>query len=74
MSGSGNPASSSPLATSSGGKVIGTVSTLLRTPASPAVTQNEVPPRIETTFGRRIGIQSKRNFAGSRRTMPRSGM
>jgi hypothetical protein len=61
------------LGTSSGGNVTGTVRTLLRTPAWPAVTQNDVPPRVENTFGRAIGIQSKRNFGGWRRTMPRSG-
>jgi len=42
--------------TSSGGKVTGTVRMLDRTPASPAVTQNEVPPRVEVIFGREIGV------------------
>ena len=39
--------SSSPFGTSSGGNVTGTVSMLERTPARPAVTQNDVPPRID---------------------------
>ncbi len=55
MSGKGRPASISPLGTSSGGNVTGTVSTLERTPALPAVTQNDVPPRIEVIFGRDTG-------------------
>ena len=33
----------------------GTVRMLERTPAWPAVTQNEVPPRIENSFGLAIG-------------------
>jgi len=51
MSGSGSPESSSPFSTSSGGKVTGTVSMSDRTPALPAVTQKDVPPRVETIFG-----------------------
>ena len=34
----------------------GTVSRLDRTPAWPAVTQNDVPPRIEVIFGFEIGM------------------
>ena len=41
--------------TSSGGKVTGTVSMLERTPALPAVTQNEVPPRIDCDLRPRTG-------------------
>ena len=55
MSGSGSPASSSPLGTSSGGKVIGTVRTLERTPSRPARTQNDVPPRRVVSVGPAIG-------------------
>ena len=44
-----------PLATSSGGNVTGTVSMSERTPSLPAVTQNEVPPRIEVSFGFETG-------------------
>ena len=55
MSGSGSPDSSSPFGTSSGGNVTGTVSMLERTPATPAVTQNDVPPRIDWTTGLEIG-------------------
>ena len=56
MSGSGRPDSSSPFGTSSGGKVTGTVSMLERTPALPAVTQNDVPPRIDFTTGFETGM------------------
>ena len=56
MSGSGRPDSSSPFGTSSGGNVTGTVRMLERTPASPAVTQNEVPPRVEMIFGFDVGM------------------
>ncbi len=55
MSGSGRPESSSPFGTSSGGKVTGTVRMLERTPARPAVTQKDVPPRVLVIFGREIG-------------------
>ena len=51
----------------------GTVSMLERTPALPAVTQNEVPPRIDLMFGFEIGMKLKMNRGGSRVTMPRSG-
>ena len=74
MSGSGSPDSNSPFGTSSGGNVTGTVSTLDRTPPAPAVTQNEVPPRIEVSFGFEIGKYLRMNCAGSRCTIPRSGM
>ena len=73
MSGSGRPESISPLGTFSGGYVTGTVRIDERTPAAPAVTQNDVPPRIDSIFGRWRGIQSNRNFAGVRFTIPRSG-
>ena len=56
MSGSGSPASSSPFGTSSGGNVTGTVRMLERTPAFPAVTQNDVPPRIDRIFGFDVGM------------------
>ena len=55
MSGSGNPESSSPSGTSSGGNVTGTVRMSDRTPARPAVTQNDVPPRIDSIFGFAMG-------------------
>ncbi len=55
MSGSGSPDSISPFGTSSGGYVTGTVSSLERTPALPAVTQNDVPPRIDRMSGRDTG-------------------
>ena len=74
MSGSGRPASSSPFGTSSGGNVTGTVRMLLRTPARPAVTQNDVPPRSDVIVGRDVGIQFHRKVGGVRVTMPRSGM
>jgi len=73
MSGKGRPDSSSPLGTSSGGYVTGTVSMLERTPAAPAVTQNDVPPRIDRIFGFEIGMKLKTKRGGSRDTMPRSG-
>jgi len=56
MSGSGRPDSSSPFGTFSGGNVTGTVSMLERTPARPAVTQKEVPPRIDSTTGFETGM------------------
>ena len=74
MSGSGRPASIRPFSTSSGGNVTGTVSMSDRTPALPAVTQNEVPPRIELIFGLESGMKLKRNLGGVFVTMPRSGM
>ncbi len=55
MSGSGRPDNSFPDGTSSGGNVIGTVRIVERTPAWPAVTQNDVPPRIDCTVGFPIG-------------------
>jgi hypothetical protein len=55
MSGSGRPASISPFSTSSGGNVTGTVSMSEATPALPAVTQNDVPPRVDVIFGRDTG-------------------
>jgi hypothetical protein len=36
--------------------VTGTVSMLERTPARPAVTQNDVPPRIDCTTGFATGM------------------
>ena len=39
-----------------GGNVTGTVSMLERTPARPAVTQKDVPPRIEATTGLATGM------------------
>ena len=74
MSGSGRPPSSSPCGTSSGGKVIGTVSTTLLTPSWPACSQNDVPPRVEVTLGAFFGNSPHRNSGGSFLTMPRSGM
>ena len=56
MSGSGRPDNSSPFGTASGGNVTGTVSTLDRTPARPAVTQKDVPPRVDVSFGAAIGM------------------
>ena len=72
-SGTGSPASISPFGTSSTGNVTGTVMMALRTPALPAVTQNDVPPRSDVTFGRESGIQSKRNDGASTCAMPSSG-
>ena len=74
MSDRGSPARSSPCAISSGGKVMGTVSTVLLIPSRPACTQKDVPPRVEVSFGFRVGSQPQRNFGGSRFTPPRSGM
>ena len=74
MSGSGRPDNISPFGTVSGGNVTGTVSTLERTPAWPAVTQNDVPPRIDVSFGFAIGKYLRMKRAGSRWTIPRSGM
>jgi hypothetical protein len=73
MSGRGRPDSISPFGTSSGGYVTGTVSMLERTPALPAVTQNEVPPRIDLMFGLEIGMKLRMKRGGSRVTIPRSG-
>ncbi len=55
MSGNGQPASSSPLGTSSGGNVTGTVRTLERTPAMPASTQNDVPRRSDVALAPATG-------------------
>ena len=55
MSGSGRPESIWPLRTSSGGNVTGTVRMSERTPSVPAVTQNDVPPRMDVSFGFEIG-------------------
>ncbi len=55
MSGSGSPESIFPFGTFSAGNVTGTVRMRDRTPASPANTQNEVPPRSDSIFGIAIG-------------------
>ena len=47
---------------------------MLLTPSAPACTQNDVPPRVEVTFGFFVGKKPHRNFGGSRFTPPRSGM
>ena len=55
------PPSISPWAISSGGNVMGTVSTSLFTPSRPACTQNDVPPRVEVILGGLVGIRPHRN-------------
>ena len=51
----------------------GTVSTTLSIPSAEAVFQNDVPPRVEKTFGFCVGMSPQRNFGGSFRIMLKSG-
>ena len=53
---------------------MGTVSTTLFTPSRPAWVQNDVPPRVDVTFGRFVGMRPHLNSGGSLFTPARSGM
>ena len=53
---------------------MGTVRIALFTPSLPACTQNEVPPRVDVTFGFFVGMRPHLNTGGSLFTPARSGM